>query len=126
MSMAINYRHSTLSHKPQSHYMKFDISHIYGYVYLEHFFTYSFHNKIIITTRIEDKTGLLFFHTQKYSKYNETLYTRQLVIGFSFQRTGLDPRAIHAKFVEDVVVVGHVSARILRFYPCHYNSNSAP
>jgi len=58
--------------------------------------------------------------------YMDGLYIRQLAAGFSLQRTGFDPREIHARFAEDKVVDGHVSARVLRFYPCQYGSNSVP
>jgi hypothetical protein len=60
---------------------------------------------------------LPYMFTQFHSKHNETFYIRQLTAGFSFQRTGFDPRAIHARSVGDKVAMGHVPELLLRFLP---------
>jgi len=57
---------------------------------------------------------------------NSIFCIMQLASGFSFRRTGFDPREIHARFVEDKVVVGHLSARVLRFLPVSVSFQQCP
>jgi len=49
-----------------------------------------------------------------------------LFAGLLPRMTGFDPRRVRFMFMGNEVVMGYVCFLIVRFFPCHYHSTSAP